>query len=70
MAALYPAVEEIAPAPSAEEAAAIVAAIARFMRDTLPAPPALLKGQDAWQRAAILEGVTSEDEGPEPWINT
>ena len=61
----------ISPAASAEEAAAIVAAIERFMRSTAPAaaggePP------EPWRRAAILEGVSRQpDEGlAGPWINT
>jgi hypothetical protein len=61
----------ISPSPSPEEAAAIVAAIERFMRATAPrARPA--EAEDPWQRAAILEGVERErgDEIPDPWINT
>jgi hypothetical protein len=61
----------ISPAPTAEEAAAIVAAIERFMRATAPRarPPEV---QDPWQRAAILEGVERELGGDtlDPWINT
>lgn len=46
-----------APTPSPEEAAAIVAALERFLTDTAPAPqPA--EPRSAWQRAALLEGVT------------
>jgi hypothetical protein len=62
----------IAPSASPEEAAAIVAAIERFMRATArrsaPAPEA----QDAWRRQAILEGVDREREqdARDPWINT
>jgi hypothetical protein len=63
--------ELIAPSASREEAAAIVAALERFMRATSPpsAPPA--ESQDPWLRAAILEGVAREDDGdgPDPWIN-
>jgi hypothetical protein len=59
------------PVPSPEEAAAIVAAIERFMRATAPrARPADV--EDPWRRAAILEGVERErgDHIPDPWINT
>jgi hypothetical protein len=61
----------ISPAPTAEEAAAIVAAIERFMRATAPRgrPPEV---EDPWRRAAILEGVEREPGGDalDPWINT
>jgi hypothetical protein len=66
-----PELKLIAPSASPEEAAAIVAALERFVRDTAPAaspePP-----PDPWHRAAILEGVSSEDEADlaHPWINT
>ncbi len=67
---------ELPPAASPEEAAAIVAAIERFMHTTAPGPAALApNGPDPWLRAAILEGVAREDGGsasldvPEPWIN-
>ncbi|HEV7163143.1 MAG TPA: hypothetical protein VGN25_07815 [Solirubrobacteraceae bacterium] len=59
-------------AASPEEAAAIVAALERFMRATAPslaAPPPQL---DPWRRAATIEGV-ERDPGaaePSPWINT
>lgn len=47
----------VAPGASPEEAAAVVAAVERFMRATapLPAPPA--PRVDAWQQAALHEGV-------------
>jgi hypothetical protein len=56
---------------SPEEAAAIVAALERFVSDTAPAArpqPA----PDPWGRAAILEGVAREDppDLADPWINT
>jgi hypothetical protein len=61
----------ISPSPTAEEAAAIVAAIERFMRATAPlAWPA--EAADPWRRAAILEGVERDrrDDASDPWINT
>jgi hypothetical protein len=66
--------EPIAPSASPEEAAAIVAALERFMRATAPAParaPADT-AEDPWRRAAILEGISRErrDDVPDPWINT
>jgi hypothetical protein len=62
----------IAPPPSPEEAAAIVAALERFMRATATPAIALAEGRDEWRDAAILEGVEREGPGdvPDPWINT
>jgi hypothetical protein len=61
------------PAPPApDEAAAIVVAIERFMRATTSPRPAVETGPDRWQHAAILEGVSrdQQDNIPDPWINT
>ena len=62
----------IAPSASPEEAAAIVAALERFMRSTAPPPAPAVGGPDAWQRVAILEGVEREPQADliDPWINT
>jgi hypothetical protein len=62
----------IAPSASPEEAAAVVAALERFMRATAPPPTAPQERSDPWQRAAILEGVERESRGDvsDPWINT
>jgi len=56
---------------SAEEAAAIAAAIERFTHDTAPSPPSGVAVLDPWTRAAMLEGVMHEDPAdvPHPWIN-
>jgi hypothetical protein len=64
--------ESIAPPPSAEEAAAIVAAIERFVRATAAPPAAVEPGSDPWQRAAALEAVEREPGifARDPWINT
>ena len=70
-----PALRSIAPSAAPEEAAAIVAAIERFMRATAPDSAPAPSPPDPWLRAAILEGVAREDGGgpsrnlPEPWIN-
>jgi hypothetical protein len=51
----------LSPASSAspEEAAAIVAAIERFMRATAsPSRPEAPNAPDGWRRAALLEGVS------------
>jgi len=64
--------ELIAPSASPEEAAAIVAALERFMRATAPPPAAGAPVLEGWQRAAMLEAVEREDDPdvPHPWINT
>jgi len=50
-------------AASPAQAAAIVAAIERFMQATAPRPAADDQRPDPWVRAAILEGVEREDPG-------
>jgi hypothetical protein len=62
----------VPPSASAEEAAAIVAAIERFMRATAPPAAPAAQTQDRWRQAAILEGISreQEDDAPHPWINT
>ena len=60
-----PAIQVIAPTASPAQAAAIAAALERFLHDTAPvvAPP---RGtRSAWERAALAEGVCSE--GPTAW---
>jgi hypothetical protein len=68
----HPRLERIAPAASAEEAAAIAAALERFMRATARAAAGGEGGPDLWRRAAMLEGVSTEDQDGvrDPWINT
>ncbi len=72
MPAPQPQLEQILPAPSAEEAAAIVAAVERFVRETAATVGPAEQAVDPWQRAAILEGVSREPRPAEldPWINT
>jgi hypothetical protein len=57
----------VAPDASPQEAAAVVAALERFMRETAPplAPPA--PRPDPWQRAALHEGVSRQPVAPLPW---
>lgn len=55
-----------------EEAAAIVAAIERFVRATAPAgAPAPAPAAEPWHRAAVLEGVARDPWGEErhPWLD-
>jgi hypothetical protein len=58
----------VAPTASPEEAAALVAALERFMRETAPpqAPPP--PRRDPWQQAALDEGVSRDpSQQPLPW---
>ena len=57
----------VAPTASVEEAAAVVAALERFMRDTAPPPVRRAPEPDPWQRAALQEGVTRAPEVSAPW---
>jgi hypothetical protein len=59
--------EIVAPAASPEEAAAVVAALERFMRDLAPPPAAPAARPNPWLRAARLEGVGREALAPSPW---
>lgn len=62
-----PALTLIAPSASPAEAAAVVAALERFMRDTAPSPAAA-QPPDAWKRAARLQGAGHQQlGGPSPW---
>ena len=58
----------IAPGASAEEAAAVVAALEQFMRATAPprvsGPPA----PPGWQQAALHEGVSRAPGLPPFWV--
>jgi hypothetical protein len=57
--------EIVAPAASADEAAAVVAAIERFLRDNAPPLAAAEARPSAWTRAARLEAVGEAE--PHPW---
>lgn len=58
----------VAPAASEEEAAAVVAALERFMRDTAPAPaPAPAPARSAWARASMLEATGHVAGEPVAW---
>ena len=52
---------------SAEEAAAVIAAIEQFMRDTAPPVAPEPAGPSPWVRAALLEGVEREP-GATGWL--
>lgn len=57
----------VAPTASAEEAAAVVAALERFMRETAPPPVAPTPRPNPWHQAALREGVARQPESPPPW---
>jgi len=57
-----------APDASAEETAAIVAALERFMRDTAPRRSTPAPQRSPWARAALLEATGHEPgAGPIDW---
>jgi hypothetical protein len=60
-----PAIELIAPSASPEQAAAIAAALERFLHDTTPVITPRRAGLAPWARAAIAEGVGLQ--APSPW---
>jgi hypothetical protein len=69
-----PKLELIAPGASPVEAAAVVAALERFMRDVHASAGSSgdRRGAGRWAIAAMLEGV-GDDDAPDfanPWINT
>ena len=47
----------VAPSASPEEAAAVVAALERFMRETAARAVPAAPRRDPWQQAALYEGV-------------
>jgi len=57
----------IAPDASPEEAAAVVAALEQFMRQTAPVPAPLQPRHNPWQQAALHEGVARHPSPPLPW---
>jgi hypothetical protein len=63
-----PQLKLIAPDASPEEAAAVVAAVERFMRETAPPPAPPAPARNPWQLAALHEGVQRQPEPPLPWL--
>jgi hypothetical protein len=57
----------LAPGASPEEAAAVVAALERFMRETAPRTAPATKRRNPWHQAALYEGVSREPQTPPPW---
>ena len=62
-----PQLEIVAPAASPEEAAAVVAALERFMRETAPVIAPAAPPRNPWVRAALYEGTGREPDAPSPW---
>jgi hypothetical protein len=62
-----PQLEIVAPAASPEEAAAVVAALERFMRETAPTPAPPPERPSGWVEAARREAVERAPRH-EPWI--
>jgi hypothetical protein len=60
-----PSIELIAPNATAEETAAIAAALERFLHDTAPALTGPRQAMGPWERAALAEGVGLC--APAPW---
>ena len=58
----------VAPDASPEEAAAVVAALERFMRETAPTPAPPAPRVDAWQQAALREGILRAPDAHAPWL--
>ena len=52
--------------PPPAEAAAVVAAIERFIAETAPAPAAV-EAANPWQRAALLEATGAKQAFASPW---
>ena len=57
----------VAPNVSPDEAAAVIAAVERFMRETAPVPVAPPARRNLWQAAALREGVARQPADPPPW---
>lgn len=57
----------VAPGASPEEAAAVIAAVQRFIRDTAPPPAPSPPRRNPWQQAALLESVDRAPREPLPW---
>ena len=61
-----PKLESVAPSASPEEAAAVVAAVERFLRDTAPPAAPVEPPPNPWVHAARLEAV-DRFPAPDTW---
>ena len=57
----------VAPNAAPEEAAAVVAALERFMRATAPVPAPPRPERNRWQQAGLWEGISRAPGEPPPW---
>jgi hypothetical protein len=57
----------VAPSASPEEAAAVVAAVEQFMRETAPLRVSPKPDENRWLRSGLFEGVGREPTDPLPW---
>jgi hypothetical protein len=62
-----PRLQIFAPSASPEEAAAVVAAVERFIRDTAPTTAPAAPRLSGWVQAARVEAV-ARDPRHEPWL--
>ncbi len=62
-----PQLQIVAPGAAPEEAAAVVAALEQFLRDTTPPLAAEPERANPWLRASLLESTGREPDGPTAW---
>jgi hypothetical protein len=62
-----PQLELLGSSATPEEAAAVIAAVEQFLRDTAPPPAPVEAGPSPWLRAGRLEAVDREP-AREPWL--
>jgi hypothetical protein len=62
-----PRIEMRQSAASPEEAAAVVAAIEQFLRDTAPPPVTAAPAMSPWLRAGLFENVGLDPDDRSPW---
>jgi hypothetical protein len=62
-----PRLELLGSSATPEEAAAVMAAVEQFLRDTAPPPAPEPSGPSPWLRAARLDAVDREPQR-EPWL--
>jgi hypothetical protein len=62
-----PRIEMRQTAASPEEAAAVVAAIEQFLRDTAPPPAPAERAMSPWLRAGLFENAGLSADAPSPW---